>query len=174
MMEIVVGVAGGIGAGKTTLSTGLSRCTALPVVSASTLVRTLIGSNSSKRADLQAAGLSLIVDRVADFADAVEGEASALGVVVDGPRGASLWMELSRRSRKPAVLLFLDCPASVRLARAQERDGLALSRLRELDGHPVETEGRRLSALATAIIDAGQAPHMVLDEAYRVVIAARR
>lgn len=152
---VLLAIAGGIGAGKTTLARSLQSEGWL-AVGLSDIVRDVAKAAGQPltRGSLQALGDAYVRSNPEQFASEVvarsQGQAK---VVLDGIRHRVVWEVLTGTlPRRRQCLVFLEVPRRVRLARAALRDQLAIDSMIALDDHPLELAGQRLREDADLVV----------------------
>ncbi len=156
MTPIVVGFAGKIGSGKSTLSKELARIQGWPWVSFGNYVRLLARSRglNEDRAVLQGLGESLVQNHCAEFCRSVLESGnwtSNRPIILDGIRHIEVVREL-KRTVAPLrfVLVYLRIDDQNRQTRLNQR---SVENLHEIDVHPMEVQvSQSLSKVADLIL----------------------
>jgi len=168
---MIIGIAGPIASGKSTLARALAQAFSLKLIGFGEYVRheaQARGLDVSDRRVLQDFGQSLVDEDVASFVRGVLERAKvrpADRVVMDGVRHQSVWDEivtfaLSRRSA--ARLIFLEMPEAERRRRLSAR-GMSYDQVQIQDRHASEADVHaRLAGKADLRLDALQDRYTML------------
>jgi dephospho-CoA kinase len=154
----VVGVAGPIGSGKSSLARDIASSGRGQVIMASNVIRRHareLGMDVSRR-QLQDLGWHLVSTNPTEFAkELLNGSESGL-VVVDGVRQWTVWRALIQLAAPvPACLVFVDISRAEQLRRVLSRDGVSEDQLQEIEMHPVEKDLTSLHNSADLVVDGG-------------------
>jgi len=141
----VIGIAGKIGAGKTTLSTALSRNTGWQSINLGSYLKLLAGSSfQGDRQTLQELGARLVRDSLSEVCQGVlehVGWRAGIGLILDGIRHSTVINEFRRLvSPTPVLLVYVDTGDTVRKARYSERTSASELELSEAEKHYMEQE----------------------------------
>jgi adenylate kinase family enzyme len=154
----VVAFSGGIGAGKTTVSSALASRLACPRASFGDYVRAVASSRGlgGERQVLQAVGEELVRD-IPGFVRAVLAQAGwerGQSLVVDGVRHLEVLAALRRVALpQETTLFFLDVPETERRARVADRDGIGGIRdVEDVDVHSTEVQVKDLLRDAAQLV----------------------
>jgi dephospho-CoA kinase len=175
---VVVGIAGGIGAGKTAVVQELADQIGAVTAGFGDFVRAEAARQGTEptRDNLQALGERLKAERGDDeFTRAVIGDiAPDVTAIVDGVRHVEIADAIQRLvAPRPFFLVFLDVSDDIRASRTRGDRPSEAERLTELADHPSESQVRdgRVRARADLVVDA-TAP--VADVVARIVEAVPR
>jgi dephospho-CoA kinase len=162
----VVGVAGKIAAGKTTLCSALSSKTGWQSVNLGSYLKLLAGPNfQGDRHALQELGARLVRDSLPEVCHGVlthVGWRLGTGVILDGVRHSTVVTEFRRLVHPtPFLLVYVDTGDTVREARYYERESSSGLPLCEIEAHYMEQEPTRTLPEVADIIVGG---NMKLDE----------
>ncbi|MGI0015006.1 MAG: ATP-binding protein, partial [Nitrososphaera sp.] len=129
----VVGIAGQIGSGKTSLAMELSKRLNWKLISFGSFVRSEANRRGIKidRVALQQLGEDLIAELGPDefvrqvlYSDTIHSN-----IVIDGIRHVEIWQAIRSITQK-SILVYLDIPEEVRIARLQQRDNLDIASIK--------------------------------------------
>ncbi len=175
MMPIILAFAGGVGSGKSTVSSAVARDLGWPRTSFGAYVRAKAqsrGLNPRAREVLQAIGEQLVKDECATFCSAVlscPDWRRGQPLVVDGIRHVEVLEQIRRMVAPQEVqLVFIEVTDEERAARLQDRGLDDPAQLRSIEAHSTETQVRTvLPHMADKVVD-GDRP---LDEVVQDVVA---
>lgn len=152
---IAIGVAGGIGSGKTTLIQNLKALIPLQVASYGDYVRSIANDRDkpTTREALQSLSNELLTDlghaRLAEVLVNSVGWTRSNPLLIDGIRHLDAIVALKEVLAPASVyLIFVDTPTAVRMARILGRDGTDANEARLQDQH--ETESQVMNELRSA------------------------
>ncbi|MFC1611494.1 AAA family ATPase [Myxococcota bacterium] len=156
----VVGISGGIGAGKTTISTELASRLGWRRTSFGDYVRKVAVQRGlgTDRSALQRTGEDLIEQGWERFVEAVLkscGWSQGFPLVVDGIRHVEALQTIRHLvAPQPTFLILLELDEGERESRTKSRDGAASAHLAEADSHSTETQvPRELRECADLVLD---------------------
>lgn len=175
--SMVVGVAGPIGSGKTTLAIGLAKALECPIASFGTYVRDVAARTGrpGSREVLQEISEQLILSLgPRDLTRNVINEAGwdrRQSIVVDGIRHPQVVVALRQEVEPlPVILVYLDVTPEVRRERLVTRDNLSDSEVRLIDSHSTERHvGTKVRALADVIVTAGYEPQDTIGAVIKTI-----
>ena len=137
----IIGIAGQIGSGKTSLAMELCSRLNWQIISFGSFVRSEANRRGIRidRVALQQLGEDLIADLGPDefvrqvlFSDKINSN-----MVMDGIRHVEIWQTL-RSIAQQSILVYLDIPEEVRIARLRQRDNLDIDSIKLAMLHPME------------------------------------
>ena len=169
---VVLGIAGRIGSGKTTLSNALSHYLGWKSVNLGDYLRTLAGHDfKGSRGELQEIGarvlnqpLPLVCQNILDYAGWHHGD----GLILDGLRKADVIREFKRVVAPTRFLLtYVEVQGGIREARYHQRVASQGSDLSEVETHHMEQEAVTILRDIADIIIEGNIP---IDDEVEFVI----
>lgn len=168
---VLLAISGPIGSGKTTISALLSQQLGWPRTAYGDLARAVATSRglAHERRHLQQIGTELIAAGWEPFTREVLAQADwkpGDAIIVDGVRHAAAVTALRQIAAPlPAIVIYLDIPASIGIARARRRDHPHSADQGSGDeSHPVEQDLPAVRALADLVLPAVAAGPAVLAE----------
>ena len=156
-MNVVIGLAGQIAAGKTTVATRLAARLGIPRVSFGDEVRRIAAERGlpADRAVLQDLGDELIASGWDSFCRAVLAQApwqAGQSLVIDGIRHMGAIVTLQQLvAPSPLVIVFLEAAPEARRARLASREPTAQGP-QSADGHPNESELHSVRRVADLVL----------------------
>jgi cytidylate kinase len=155
-----IGIAGPIGAGKTTITQALAAATSWPIASFGNEVRRIATDRGIPitRDELQRLGQQLLEDDPAGFIGSVVQQTPRTadqGLLIDGIRHERVVTALrTLAAPHPFILLFLDANPEERIRHLRSRgDDHSLEDLARMDAHATERELPQVRAASTFVID---------------------
>ncbi len=153
--KLVVGIAGSIGAGKTTVAKYLASGHGFGYLRYSQVLAEWLGRGTNNRAVLQQLGWeimsrgkqnqlnAMLIGKIRDGRD----------YAIDGLRHRIDYITLRKRFRRKFFLLYVDAPAALRWHRLRRnRKFGSIMQFRKADHHPVERRLRSLKRHASFVI----------------------
>jgi len=137
----IVGIAGQIGSGKTSLAMELSKRLNWKLISFGSFVRSEANRRGIKidRVALQQLGEDLITELGPDefvrqvlYSDKIHSN-----MVIDGIRHVEIWHAIQVIAQK-SILVYLDVQEEIRIARLRQRDNLGIDSIKLAMLHPME------------------------------------
>jgi len=175
LYEAIIGIAGAIGSGKTSLTKAICGSLKAREVSFGHYVsqRVIHGGGIPSREALQEMGQRLIQELGMErFVLNVLAEANVKWddlIVIEGVRHLDAWEALSRLSER-RMLVYLDVEEEARLSRASIRDGISADYIECDLKHPVEAGVNALRGYADVILSDGSIGSWVTKVAERARI----
>jgi len=167
----ILGFAGRIGSGKSTISRMISQILGWPCLSFGDCVRTIAKERglSVDRESLQKLGQSLIDTDCEGFCKRVlssYGNTKSQSVVVDGIRHTKVINTLKQLiNSNDFVLIFVDTPENILLKRLDSEKNLNKKQLKELESHATEAEvNNAIRGLADLIVDGSKPVNDICEE----------
>lgn len=160
----VVGIAGQIGSGKTSLAMELSKRLNWKLISFGSFVRSEANRRGINidRVALQQLGEDLITELGPDefvrqvlFSDKINSN-----MVIDGIRHVEIWQAI-RSIAQQSILVYLDIPEEVRIARLQQRDNLDIDSIKLAMFHPMERNIPFLRQFSDLVLPVGSTEALV-------------
>jgi len=137
----ILGLAGQIGSGKTSLAVELSKQLGWKNVSFGSFVRSEAGRLGipTTRGALQQLGENLNAELGSDefVRQVLYSESRHSNIVIDGIRHVEIWQAIQVLAQK-SFLVYLDIPVEVRIARLRQRDNLDIDSIKLAMLHPME------------------------------------
>lgn len=161
----VVGIAGQIGSGKTSLAMELSKHLNWKLISFGSFVRSEAnrrGMNLDRLA-LQQLGEGLIAELGPDefVRQVLYSNKIYSNMVIDGIRHGEIWQAIQSIAPR-GILVYLDIPEEVRMARLQQRDNLDAESIKLAMLHPMEKNIYLLRQFSD---------HVLLDDSIEAMVA---
>lgn len=170
MGAIVVGFAGKIGSGKTTLSSRVAESLGWPYASFGAYVRAVAHQRGldESREVLQEIGASLVKDPETFCREILDQAAWRPGspLIIDGVRHVEV-VEALRRLVAPSSLriVFIQVTDKARVSRLPEEEIKGVTQLQKLETHSTEVQVRTvLPELADLIVDGDKEPGELVEE----------
>jgi cytidylate kinase len=137
----ILGIAGQIGSGKSSLARELCKRLNGKLISFGSFVRSEANRRGIRidRAALQRLGEDLIAELGPDefVRQVLYSDSITSSIVIDGIRHVEIWQAI--RSIAPgSILVYLDVPDEIRIARLQQRDNLDIDSIKLAMLHPME------------------------------------
>jgi dephospho-CoA kinase len=174
---MIIGIAGKIASGKSTLARALAVRLSAKRLGFGDYVRAIAvsrGLDSGDRQTLQDLGQELVTKDPAAFVDGILTWADhkpGQSIIFDGVRHKAVWDQIAafaRRNGEEAILAYLDMPESQRQLRLTGR-GLNNEIASAFDNHPSELDlDVLLQSVADLRLDAGQNSSTLVEAVLRV------
>lgn len=137
----IIGIAGQIGSGKTSLAKELCSRLNWKPISFGSFVRSEANRRGIRidRVALQQLGEDLIAKLGPDefVRQVLYSDAINPNIIIDGIRHIEVWQAIRSITHK-CILVYLDIPEKVRIARLQQRDNLGIDSIKLAMLHPME------------------------------------
>lgn len=158
-LNFVLAFSGGLGAGKSSLTTALHERLGWPRASFGDHVRKLAAENgrdSKDRAVLQQLGQALVLTNVEGFVDDVLAQAGdAPNVILDGVRHVEVLFTLREKFKDKVKLVHLEAPSDLRQERYLQRETVERRLLARYEQDITEAQiARILPQYADLLVDA--------------------
>jgi len=158
-LNFVLAFSGGLGAGKSSLTTALHERLGWPRASFGDHVRKIASENGRDEKDrsvLQQLGQALVLTNVGGFVDDVLAQAGdAPNVILDGVRHVEVLFKLREKLNDKVKLVHLEAPSDVRQERYLQRDDVERRLLARYEQDITEAQiARILPQYADLVVDA--------------------